>query len=80
MTETTPIGALRTSDDLPEHLLLLDSQEIEAALEHVPAGRTDALDGVTGVLSRVIDPDTLEIWGTGSARPFDRAAAYIRLI
>ena len=84
MTQTSsdlPVGTLKRADapELADHTLVLDSQEIEASMAHVPAGAADALGTVSGLLERVIDADTLEVWATDSARPFDVGARYQRI-
>ncbi|MBK1670418.1 hypothetical protein CKO28_20550 [Rhodovibrio sodomensis] len=82
MAQCLPIGSELPADhdSLATFDLHLDSQDIEAALTHVPRHRISSLGGVTGVLVDILDPDTLEVWATGSSRPFDRASNYTRVL
>lgn len=82
MAERLPVGSELPADHaaLATFDLHLDSQDIEAALTHVPRHRISRLGGVTCVLVYILDPDTLEVWATGSSRPFDRVSNYTRVL
>ena len=77
-----PVGTLRAAGhpDLEPLQLATDTQDIEAAMQHAPTGRLAPIGTVTGVLEIAHDADTLEIWVTGSSRPFDIAASYQRVL
>lgn len=85
MTDTPasdlPIGTLKRADapELAEHTLILDSQDIEAMLDRLPAGAAADLNGVTGMLVLTRDADTIEVWASEASRPFDVATDYQRI-
>lgn len=64
--------------------LCSDSQDIDAALSHVPARNLKAIGygrgEISGAIEKIGDAEVLEVWVTAWSRPFDLTANYCRIL
>jgi hypothetical protein len=78
LTRASYVGETRRASQLPGpgYILLTDSQEVDAVLDHVELPEGWRRSEVTGVIVSLADGDYREVWITDSPRPYSTHALY----